>query len=584
MDAVLTSLVPAATVAPVHGIGSAVRSCGIAESEAAAGFAGILAAVPAAPAAPCAPVTPGGVATAPGKQFAGPGVAIGAAATDQVPMAMAAVAAPTEKPVDAIPAAAVPTVTAPNPNGVPGVPVPAATAEAVASAVPVGATLPEAAETIPEVAQAASGDSGAATVETATMAVATATPAQADIAALAQAQTDVATLPAATPAATPAAISAATPELSPGTDPSQPATVSADASPAAPEAIAMARVQVLATTPAIGSAAPVPTADTPVAADPEVPASAAAPLSVAAALDAASPVVAMVAADAETGTAVVTDKPAAAHDAEDDAPDAAAIPADTEPALHGPTAAEQAMLGYGLHTYLKSAGLPAARAAAAESAQPATSGDASATAGRPAAFAALVNDFLAADAAATTGNGLGVRLAGDLSDPATAAQLRAQGNGASAASIRSQVAEQISRGLLNGKGEEKLTIRLNPEELGQVDVELRAVNDRLTVTLRAATPEAEQALRSGARELTDSIIERSGRFQHVEVRVESRDGGTLRTERPDDRHQEQKQDGKQQDGRRAGRDEARGQTEDADSAREAWVRAFTDLSQLSQEA
>jgi flagellar hook-length control protein FliK len=576
MDAVLTSLVPAATVAPVHGIGSAVRSCGVAESEAAAGFAGILAAVPAAPAAPCAPVTPGGVATAPGKQFAGPGVAIGAAATDQVPMAMAAVAAPTEKPVDANPAAAVPTVTAPNPNGVPGAPVQAATAEAVASAVPVGATLPEAAETIPEVAQAASGDPGAATVETATMAVAMATPAQADIVALAQAQTDVATLPAATPAATP--------ELSPGTDPSQPATVSADASPAAPEAIAMARVQILATTPAIGSAAPVPTADTPVAADPEVPASAAAPLSVAAALDAASPVVAMVAADAETGTAVVTDKPAAAHDAEDDAPDAAAIPADTEPALHGPTAAEQAMLGYGLHTYLKSAGLPAARAVAAESAQPATTGDASATAGRPAAFAALVNDFLAADAAATTGNGLGVRLAGDLSDPATAAQLRAQGNGASAASIRSQVAEQISRGLLNGKGEEKLTIRLNPEELGQVDVELRAVNDRLTVTLRAATPEAEQALRSGARELTDSIIERSGRFQHVEVRVESRDGGTLRTERPDDRHQEQKQDGKQQDGRRAGRDEARGQADDADSAREAWVRAFTDLSQLSQEA
>lgn len=566
MDAVLTSLAPAAAAAPARGIGSAVRSCGVAESEAAAGFAGILAAVPGTHALP-APV-----AAAPGKQIAGPDAALAAAAPDQPVAAMAPTTAPSsalETPAPAAPASD---------------PLPPATAAAAAADAPgavatppAGLAIPDAADPAPATAPVAAANPGVTTPASAPAVVATA--AQAPVA-------------ASVPAAVAAPAAATT--LPAGPVPAEPAAADATPAPVPAETASPATAQVVAPTPANAAAAPaaapVTAATTPAAADPEVPASAAAPLSVAAALDAASPAVALAAAEVEVDAAVATDKPAAARDTaqaagDDEAPDTAATVTDTEPAPQGPTAAEQALLGVGLHTYLKAAGLPAARAAAVETPQSPATGDAAVAAGRPTAFAGLVNDLLAADAAVTTGNGVGVRLAGDLSDPATVANLRAQGSGASAASIRSQVAEQISRGLQAGKGEETLTIRLNPEELGQVDVDLRAVNDRLTITLRAGTPEAEQALRSGARELTDSIIERSGRFQHVEVRVESRDGGTLRAERPDDRNQDQKQDGKQQDGRRDGRGEARGhRTDDADSAREAWVRAFTDLSQPSQEA
>lgn len=564
MDAVLTSLAPAAPAAPVRGIGSAVRSGGVAESEAAAGFAGILAAVPSAPAV---------VAAAPGRQLAGPE----AKAADAMPEP-AATGMPTAAPDAVMPAdLAAPATDAAAANpAAPGV-----AASTVATAVPTDAATTQPAVTdIPNMPAAASTENAPAAAQAAAAPAATLPGAALPEAAL------VPEAPTGLPT------DAASPDIMPAPADPSPLSAGTPATTSAPAPLPMPAPAAPAVT---GPAAPVVTSavtTSPVAADPEIPASAAAPLSVAAALDAASPAVAAVAAEVELDAAVVTDKPAAAPEGADDAaaadaPEAAAAPTDAEPAPQGPTAAEQALLGVGLHTYLKTAGLSPARAATVDAPQSATNGGGTtaAAAGRPAAFAALVNDFLAADSAATTGNSLGVRLAGDLSDPATVAQLRAQGNGASAASIRSQVAEQVARGLQAGKGEEKLTIRLNPEELGQVDVDLRAVNDRLTVTLRAGTPEAEQALRSGARELTDSIIERSGRFQHVEVRVESRDGGTLRTDKPEDRQQDQKQDGKQQDGRRDGRGEARGhQSDDADSAREAWVRAFTDLSQPSQEA
>jgi flagellar hook-length control protein FliK len=160
--------------------------------------------------------------------------------------------------------------------------------------------------------------------------------------------------------------------------------------------------------------------------------------------------------------------------------------------------------------------------------------------------------------------------------------------GADAAStIRSQVAEQVARGLASSRGEDKLTIRLNPESLGQVDVDFSSTGDRLTVVMRASTPEAELALRAGAKELTDGILERAARYQHVEVRVELRDGPAGRLARQDERQQDERhdrqdkgQDGKQ-DGRRDGRAEGRGRHPDEmfDGAKSAWARAMADLTQ-----
>ncbi|MBK8166135.1 MAG: flagellar hook-length control protein FliK [bacterium] len=150
---------------------------------------------------------------------------------------------------------------------------------------------------------------------------------------------------------------------------------------------------------------------------------------------------------------------------------------------------------------------------------------------------------------------------------------------ARAVSIRAQVAEQLTRGLLDPAAEQKLVIRLQPENLGRVDAEFSAADDRLTVVLRAESPEAAQALRTGARELTDAIAERGGRFQHVEVRVELREGAPSRQDRADDRPQDQKQDGRQ-DGRREGREDGRERRSAArDEARAAWARAWADLGQ-----
>lgn len=97
--------------------------------------------------------------------------------------------------------------------------------------------------------------------------------------------------------------------------------------------------------------------------------------------------------------------------------------------------------------------------------------------------------------------------------------------------------------------------------------------------LRAESPEAAQALRTGARELTDAIVDRGGRFQHVEVRIEMREGASARQDRAEDRPQDQKQDGRP-DGRREGREDGRERRSGSrDEARAAWARAWADLGQ-----
>ena len=137
---------------------------------------------------------------------------------------------------------------------------------------------------------------------------------------------------------------------------------------------------------------------------------------------------------------------------------------------------------------------------------------------RPGAFAGLAAEAVARLGSTTAaGSSLGTR-------PADRA-----------ANVHTQVLQQVSGSLVSGRDEQKLTIQLHPESLGQVDAELNASQDRLSLVLRASTPEAANALRANMRELTENIIERATRFQHVDIRVELRDGAEPRPERPHER-------------------------------------------------
>jgi hypothetical protein len=82
-------------------------------------------------------------------------------------------------------------------------------------------------------------------------------------------------------------------------------------------------------------------------------------------------------------------------------------------------------------------------------------------------------------------------------------------------------------------------------------VQLNSVGERLIVTFTAASPEVEAALREGAEELVEAIVNRSERWTTVEVRLESDDGEDddrrptdqdrkqRREKAPEEEHQEQ---------------------------------------------
>lgn len=129
-----------------------------------------------------------------------------------------------------------------------------------------------------------------------------------------------------------------------------------------------------------------------------------------------------------------------------------------------------------------------------------------------------------------------------------------------AASVRRQVSARVVEHLRNEMAGEKLTLRLNPEKLGQVEIRFEALDDRLTITMSAESRPAEQALQEGSRELADSIGDKSARFNLVDVRVDHgrQDQGRQEARQQDGRrerdsqHQDQSQHGGQQEQRRQG--------------------------------
>ncbi len=124
--------------------------------------------------------------------------------------------------------------------------------------------------------------------------------------------------------------------------------------------------------------------------------------------------------------------------------------------------------------------------------------------------------------------------------------------------IRSQVLNRVVEHLQEEMGKEKLTIRLNPEKLGQVEIIFQTQGDQLNITMNSSGQEAQQAIQEGARELAESITEKSPRFNLVEIKVEGRaqDNQTKQDQREDERREKQNQgESQQQQGRRSAGDQ-----------------------------
>jgi flagellar hook-length control protein FliK len=124
---------------------------------------------------------------------------------------------------------------------------------------------------------------------------------------------------------------------------------------------------------------------------------------------------------------------------------------------------------------------------------------------------------------------------------ATRASLLQQGQ-----AIRSQVIRQLAGGLEGTRGNEKVTLQLNPEKLGQVEIHFQARGNDLNIVITASGTEAEQALREGARELSEAIADKSGRWQQVDIRVENRSHDQDKNEaRQDNRRDQSRREGRQ---------------------------------------
>lgn len=143
------------------------------------------------------------------------------------------------------------------------------------------------------------------------------------------------------------------------------------------------------------------------------------------------------------------------------------------------------------------------------------------------------------------------------------------------ADVRANLAGDIAANFTVRQGTQTVTLQLNPEHLGKVDVRLQAQGDRLSVRLVAANREAEAALRENIKDLSDSIRDKTGKYQQVDVRVELKSQGDqgsnhLGRERPEDDPREQEHGSSQKKSNQ--RDDRSGQEESDDpTAPDSWT-------------
>jgi len=106
-------------------------------------------------------------------------------------------------------------------------------------------------------------------------------------------------------------------------------------------------------------------------------------------------------------------------------------------------------------------------------------------------------------------------------------------------SIHNQVLNRVVEHLQEEMSKEKLTIRLNPEKLGQVEIMFQANGDQLEITMSSSGKDAEQALQEGTRELAEKISDNSVRYNLVEIKVENR--GQDQQTKQDSRQEEKRE-------------------------------------------
>jgi flagellar hook-length control protein FliK len=108
------------------------------------------------------------------------------------------------------------------------------------------------------------------------------------------------------------------------------------------------------------------------------------------------------------------------------------------------------------------------------------------------------------------------------------------------------VPRQVSRVLLTqplgGRGEQRLTLQLDPEHLGRVEVRMISTGDRLEVVIQAESPAAGQVLRENIQELIRALSGRfEGRWQQVDVRVQEAPATDRNNREPGSGQQDQEQ-------------------------------------------
>lgn len=115
----------------------------------------------------------------------------------------------------------------------------------------------------------------------------------------------------------------------------------------------------------------------------------------------------------------------------------------------------------------------------------------------------------------------------------------AMGASGTSGQIRTQIADQLLPLADPGKGSQRITLHLDPPQLGKLEVHIQQDDNRLTVTFQTTSPETEHALREGSRELAEILLTRGRYWSEVQVKTE-KDGTESRHEKQsnqDDPHQ-----------------------------------------------
>jgi len=127
---------------------------------------------------------------------------------------------------------------------------------------------------------------------------------------------------------------------------------------------------------------------------------------------------------------------------------------------------------------------------------------------------------------------------GSSTNTSTVTQTNASTQSTISASIRQQVVEHLSSRLEGTVGNEKVTLFLNPEKLGQIEVQITAKNDALAVVLTVPEGQVEKAVQDSVKDLTESLLARGGRFQQVDVKIEAKSSQNEREQQRDQANKE----------------------------------------------